>query len=266
MAPSRCVAADRPVSGSRLLAGPRSSLPNRTNLRPTRVPRMPEAGLEPALGCPNRILSPARLPFRHSGLGVRSELPMHDRTVHAPRSRDNRSSNEPGRRRGRCRTPVGAPRRRGGGRAIPGAGRGEEDIPTDSLAASRETAVGSRASCTSKAGPPWPCPDAQQVGRRPPSNGVKPANRLDKRPNDHGAAHAATDGIRCARATIDRRPAHRCKAARHCRRPPGTRPPIDLSPSSRQCPGTGTGGAPCARHGEEDACISSCTGCSARSA
>ena len=28
---------------------------------------MPEAGLEPAQGCPYRILSPARLPFHHSG-------------------------------------------------------------------------------------------------------------------------------------------------------------------------------------------------------
>ena len=29
--------------------------------------KMPEVGLEPTLGCPNWILSPARLPFRHSG-------------------------------------------------------------------------------------------------------------------------------------------------------------------------------------------------------
>ena len=28
---------------------------------------VPEAGLEPAQGCPYRILSPARLPFHHSG-------------------------------------------------------------------------------------------------------------------------------------------------------------------------------------------------------
>ena len=31
---------------------------------------VPEAGLEPAQGCPYRILSPARLPFHHSGTGV----------------------------------------------------------------------------------------------------------------------------------------------------------------------------------------------------
>lgn len=175
-------------------------------------------------------------------------------THRTPRSHDRRSSND----RGGC-----AAQQRGGGRAIPGAGRGEEDIPTDSPAACRETAVGSRASCTSKAGPPWPCPHPQQVGRRLPPNGVKPANRLDKRPNGHGAAHAATHGIRCASATIDRRPGHGCKAARRRRRSPQIRPPIDLPPSSRQSPGTGTGGATCARHREEDACISSCTGCSA---
>lgn len=29
---------------------------------------VPEAGLEPAQGCPYRILSPARLPFHHSGM------------------------------------------------------------------------------------------------------------------------------------------------------------------------------------------------------
>jgi hypothetical protein len=29
---------------------------------------VPEAGLEPAQGCPHRILSPARLPFHHSGM------------------------------------------------------------------------------------------------------------------------------------------------------------------------------------------------------
>ena len=31
---------------------------------------VPEAGLEPARGCPHRILSPARLPFHHSGTGT----------------------------------------------------------------------------------------------------------------------------------------------------------------------------------------------------
>src|SRR5215510_13370013 len=31
---------------------------------------VPEAGLEPAQGCPYRILSPARLPFHHSGTRV----------------------------------------------------------------------------------------------------------------------------------------------------------------------------------------------------
>src|SRR5215510_12637782 len=31
---------------------------------------VPEAGLEPAQGCPYRILSPARLPFHHSGTQV----------------------------------------------------------------------------------------------------------------------------------------------------------------------------------------------------
>jgi hypothetical protein len=31
---------------------------------------VPEAGLEPAQGCPYRILSPARLPFHHSGTKV----------------------------------------------------------------------------------------------------------------------------------------------------------------------------------------------------
>jgi hypothetical protein len=28
---------------------------------------VPEEGLEPSRGCPHRILSPARLPFHHSG-------------------------------------------------------------------------------------------------------------------------------------------------------------------------------------------------------
>ena len=31
---------------------------------------MPEVGLEPTLTCVNWILSPARLPFRHSGWGL----------------------------------------------------------------------------------------------------------------------------------------------------------------------------------------------------
>jgi hypothetical protein len=33
---------------------------------------VPEAGLEPAQGCPYRILSPARLPFHHSGTIAKS--------------------------------------------------------------------------------------------------------------------------------------------------------------------------------------------------
>ena len=32
---------------------------------------VPRAGLEPARGCPRRILSPLRLPFRHLGLSIR---------------------------------------------------------------------------------------------------------------------------------------------------------------------------------------------------
>ena len=31
---------------------------------------VPEVGLEPTQGCPYRILSPARLPFHHSGTAV----------------------------------------------------------------------------------------------------------------------------------------------------------------------------------------------------
>ena len=31
---------------------------------------MPKVGLEPTLTCVNRILSPARLPFRHFGSGI----------------------------------------------------------------------------------------------------------------------------------------------------------------------------------------------------
>jgi hypothetical protein len=31
---------------------------------------VPEVGFEPTHGCPRRILSPLRLPFRHSGVGV----------------------------------------------------------------------------------------------------------------------------------------------------------------------------------------------------
>ena len=35
---------------------------------------VPEAGLEPAQGCPYRILSPARLPFHHSGTKIYEEI------------------------------------------------------------------------------------------------------------------------------------------------------------------------------------------------
>jgi hypothetical protein len=31
---------------------------------------VPEGGLEPPQGCPYRILSPARLPFHHSGTAI----------------------------------------------------------------------------------------------------------------------------------------------------------------------------------------------------
>jgi hypothetical protein len=38
---------------------------------------VPEVGLEPTQGCPYRILSPARLPFHHSGtIGVNQLLPF----------------------------------------------------------------------------------------------------------------------------------------------------------------------------------------------
>ena len=31
---------------------------------------VPEEGFEPSLSCPRRILSPLRLPFRHSGMAL----------------------------------------------------------------------------------------------------------------------------------------------------------------------------------------------------
>ncbi len=43
---------------------------------------VPEVGLEPTRGCPHRILSPARLPFRHSGAENRGAL--YQRTKCAP--------------------------------------------------------------------------------------------------------------------------------------------------------------------------------------
>ena len=54
---------------------------------------MPEARVELARGCPRRILSPLRLPFRHSGYGdkingpdrARTPLALQVRTSH-PRS------------------------------------------------------------------------------------------------------------------------------------------------------------------------------------
>jgi hypothetical protein len=36
----------------------------------SRIDRLPEEGLEPTLTCVNRILNPARLPFRHSGFSA----------------------------------------------------------------------------------------------------------------------------------------------------------------------------------------------------
>ena len=47
---------------------------------------VPEAGLEPAQGCPYRILSPARLPFHHSGTRVIID--------NEPASRDSRARRE----------------------------------------------------------------------------------------------------------------------------------------------------------------------------
>ena len=38
------------------------------------ISMVPEAGLEPAQGCPYRILSPARLPFHHSGTEVCEDI------------------------------------------------------------------------------------------------------------------------------------------------------------------------------------------------
>ncbi len=43
---------------------------------------VPEVGLEPTQGCPYRILSPARLPFHHSGtIGVNQLLPFDSATA-----------------------------------------------------------------------------------------------------------------------------------------------------------------------------------------
>ena len=163
------------------------------------------------------------------------------------------------RRQAMTRQPADPPAR-GGGRAIPGAGRGEETLRPAARGLPRDCGrkpcvlhVESRSSVT-VAGRP--------ASWTPPSSGtVKPLEPLDKQAHDGAASRAAKGTIRCVRATIDGEPAQSCKSADHRGRLARARPTIDLPPSSRQSPRTGTGGATGARHGEEDACISSCTGC-----
>src|SRR5581483_6475331 len=57
------IAASRPVTGNSF-AHPRNKPQDLHSSQEFLVPR---AGLEPACGCPRRILSPLRLPFRHLG-------------------------------------------------------------------------------------------------------------------------------------------------------------------------------------------------------
>jgi hypothetical protein len=45
---------------------------------------VPEAGLEPAQGCPYRILSPARLPFHHSGTAGKTTCVIASENVLCP--------------------------------------------------------------------------------------------------------------------------------------------------------------------------------------